>query len=74
MTSTTRLRENNTQRISREDHARNEPAHSGGVGYHTMGLCESVNGGGEKDLFLTLRGGYADTHRRKSRKCPHVLL
>jgi len=24
-------------------------------------------------FFLTLRGGYADT-RRKSRKCPHVLL
>jgi hypothetical protein len=22
------------------------------VGYHTMGLCESVNGVGEKDLFL----------------------
>jgi hypothetical protein len=52
VTSTTRLRENNTQRISREDRARNEPAHSGGVGYHTMGLCESVNGGGEKDFFL----------------------
>ena len=52
MTSPTRLRESNTQRISREDRARNEPAHSGGVGYHTMGLCESVNGGGEKDFFL----------------------
>lgn len=51
MTSTTRLRENNTQRISREDRARNEPTHSGGVVYHTIGLCESVTGGGKKICF-----------------------
>ena len=52
MTSTTRSSESNTQRTSREDCARNEPAHLGGVGYHTMGLCESVNSVGEKDLIL----------------------
>jgi len=28
---------------------------------------------GQIHFFLTLRGEYADT-RRKSRKCPHVLL